>query len=46
GMLADFVVLSADLFSIPADQIPKIKALRTVIGGKERYLAPGQTAKP
>lgn len=40
GMLADFVVLSADLFSISPDQIASVKVLRTVIGGKERYLAP------
>lgn len=40
GLLADFVVLSADLFSIDPDQIPKVKVLRTVIGGKDRYVAP------
>lgn len=40
GLLADFVVLSADLFSIDPKQIPQVKVLRTVIGGKERYVAP------
>lgn len=40
GFLADFVVLSADLFSIDPHEIPKVKVLRTVIGGKERYVAP------
>ena len=39
GLLADFVVLSADLFSIDPAQIPKVKVLRTVIGGKDRYVA-------
>lgn len=40
GMLADFVVLSADLFSIDPKRIPQVKVLRTVIGGKDRYVAP------
>lgn len=40
GLLADFVVLSADLFSIEPQQIRNVKILRTVIGGKDRYVAP------
>lgn len=34
GKLADFAVLSADLLSVPADDIYSIQVLRTVVGGK------------
>ena len=34
-MLADFVVLSDDLFSIPPEKIWDVKVLRTVVDGKE-----------
>ncbi len=34
GKLADFAVLSADLMSVPDDQIKDIKAELTVVGGK------------
>lgn len=37
--LADFVVLSADIFTIPPNDIVKTKVLSTVIGGVERYKA-------
>ncbi|HEX8333746.1 MAG TPA: amidohydrolase family protein, partial [Segetibacter sp.] len=37
GFLADFAVLSDDLFSIQPDQISNVKVLRTVINGKEVY---------
>ncbi len=40
GKLADFVVLSADLFAIPPARIRDVSVLRTVIGGRERYVAP------
>ncbi len=40
--LADFVVLSADLFSIPPAQIKNVRVLRTVIGGRDRYVAPAK----
>jgi predicted amidohydrolase YtcJ len=39
GYLADFVVLSDDLFGTDPKQIPKVKVLRTVIGGEDRYIA-------
>jgi predicted amidohydrolase YtcJ len=34
GKLADLVVLSADLMSVPEDQIKDIKAEMTLVGGK------------
>ena len=34
GMLADFVVLSADIMTVPAQEIPGTKVLMTVLGGK------------
>ncbi len=37
GKLADFVVLSADIMRIPAAEIPKVKVIRTVLGGKTVY---------
>ena len=35
GMLADFVVLSENLFEIPKDKIKDIKVLETYLGGKK-----------
>jgi predicted amidohydrolase YtcJ len=37
GMLADFVVLSDNLFSIAPEKIRDIKVLRTIVNGKEVY---------
>jgi predicted amidohydrolase YtcJ len=37
GMLADFAVLSEDLFRIAPEKIREVKILLTVIGGKEVY---------
>ncbi len=37
GMLADFVVLSDNLFEIPAEKIKEVQVLRTIVGGKEVY---------
>ena len=34
GMPADFVVLSADIMTIPTQEIPGTKVLTTVLGGK------------
>jgi predicted amidohydrolase YtcJ len=34
GMVADFVVLSADIMTIPEREIPGTKVLKTVLGGK------------
>lgn len=39
GYLADFVVLSDDLFSIDPERIVATQVLRTVVGGVERYRA-------
>lgn len=39
GALADFVVLSRDLFSTPPEQIADIKVVRTVVGGRDVYVA-------
>ncbi|HWR31903.1 MAG TPA: amidohydrolase, partial [Chitinophagaceae bacterium] len=37
GMLADFVVLSENLFDIAPEKIKEVKVLRTVVNGKEVY---------
>lgn len=39
GMLADFVVLSDDLFKIQPEKIKDVKVLRTIVGGKEVFVA-------
>ena len=39
GMLADFVVLDRDLFTIPPDEIRDVCVERTYVGGVERYRA-------
>jgi predicted amidohydrolase YtcJ len=40
GKLADFVVLDQDLLSVPRDDIPQVKVLMTVVGGKTVHLLP------
>jgi predicted amidohydrolase YtcJ len=40
GCLADFVVLSQDIFSIDPARITAARVLRTVIAGEDRYIAP------
>jgi predicted amidohydrolase YtcJ len=40
GRLADFSVFSADLMRIPEAEIPKSRAVMTVIGGEIAYQAP------
>ena len=37
GMLADLTVLSQDIFTIPAQQLPATKSMLTMIGGKIVY---------
>jgi hypothetical protein len=39
GQLADLAVLSADYFSIPADEIKKLESVLTIVGGKVVYAA-------
>jgi hypothetical protein len=41
GKLADLVVLSHNLLTIPKEQIPETTVLATVIGGVTEYCAPG-----
>jgi predicted amidohydrolase YtcJ len=38
GRLADFVVLDRDYFTIPVNEIPAIRPLMTVLGGKMIFL--------
>ncbi len=37
GMLADFVVLSDDIMTIPVQEIPNAKVIMTILGGKVVY---------
>lgn len=39
GALADFAVLSKDLFAVQPAEIDKVKVVRTVVGGREVYVA-------
>jgi len=39
GKLADLVVLSRDIFTIPPDEIPQVEVLLTIVGGKIVYAA-------
>ena len=39
GKLADFVVLSDDLFAVPHDKIKDLEVIRTVVGGAAVYKA-------
>jgi predicted amidohydrolase YtcJ len=41
GKLADFTVLSADIMSVPVEEIPKVKCEMTVIGGEVVYRGEG-----
>ena len=38
GKYADLVLLSADIFAIPPDQIKDTSVVWTVVGGKELYI--------
>ena len=40
GKLADFIVLDRDYMTVPQDDIPNIKVLMTVVGGKTVHLLP------
>jgi predicted amidohydrolase YtcJ len=40
GKLADFVVLSQDIFSLPPDQVTKARVEQTIVGGRVVYTAP------
>ncbi len=37
GMLADMVVLSQDIFTVPANELPRTQAVLTMVGGKIVY---------
>ena len=39
GMLADLAVLSQDIFTIPLDQLPAVRSVLTMVGGKIVYQA-------
>lgn len=39
GALADFAVLSNDLFAVAPTEIPKVKVVRTVVGGRDMFVA-------
>ncbi len=46
GYLADFIVLDRDLLASNPRQVLDTKVLRTVVGGRTVYTAPGQPAVP
>jgi urease alpha subunit len=45
GKFADFVVLDKDYYTIPIEEISKIKPQMTVVGGKIMYLRRGFATK-
>jgi len=45
GKLADFAVLDRDIFTIPLEEIPKIRPQMTVMGGKVTHLEGGFAKK-
>lgn len=45
GMLADLVVLSQDIFTVPADQLPATTSVLTMIDGKIVYQQKGLTSR-
>jgi hypothetical protein len=45
GKLADLAVLSQDIFSVPAEDLPKTESVLTVVGGKIVYDAKAVTAQ-
>ena len=45
GKLADFVVLSHDLFKIEPEEIKNTGVLRTVVGGKTRFFSADSEGK-
>jgi hypothetical protein len=40
GMLADVAVLSQDIFTIPLAELPAVRSVLTMVGGKVVYAAP------
>jgi predicted amidohydrolase YtcJ len=39
GMLADFVVIDRDPFTLPVEQLASVKTLRTVVGGADVFVS-------
>jgi predicted amidohydrolase YtcJ len=37
GKLADFIVLSADIMTVPAQEILRTEVVKTIVGGKEAF---------
>ncbi|WKZ81942.1 MAG: amidohydrolase family protein [Acidimicrobiia bacterium] len=44
GKLADLIVLTDNLLTIPADRLPSVEVLATIIGGSVEYCAAGAEA--
>jgi predicted amidohydrolase YtcJ len=44
GKLADIVVLSKDIMTIPEDEILETRVVMTILGGEVRYRAEGEVA--
>jgi len=40
GMLADFVILSQDLMTVPDDRILETRPVATYVGGRKVFSAP------
>jgi hypothetical protein len=45
GMLADFVVLSEDILSVPPARLLETRVLRTIVGGREAFIRPPAPSK-
>jgi hypothetical protein len=46
GLLADFLVLDANPFDVPRNQLSELRVLETWMEGVRVYAAPGQSARP
>ncbi len=45
GKFADLAVLSQDIFRVPAEELPKMESVLTMVGGKIVYDAGTRTGK-
>ena len=46
GYLADMIVVDKDYMTVPEEEIPWIRSVMTIVGGKVVYEAPAVAAAP